>query len=277
MTGNNRLFVLIALFQVGLLVLGLLAIAGVVIIGNIERAQRAAGLTLTPTLPIIAQATPTFTPGATPSPTNTLQPAATYTKPVQDTPTPSGAETATPTPRPRENPLAAVEKNDNKIRLSLENRIGLGDLTLHYPDQLEMGESGVVILVLAVKPELASLPPVAIPSPSIKGRIEYPESGLKYSDTIDLFPVVRANLSAPGFEVYRQTRAEQHILADPEMPTIWSWILVPRKPGHQTITLRISVPFRFTDVSDPSSYEDLFASILIGRDINLTTPTPIPN
>lgn len=276
MTGNNRLFVLIALFQVGLLVLGLLAISGVVIIGSIDRAQRAAGPTLTPMLPIIAQATPTFRPAATPSPTNTLEPTATATKVVQDTPPPGENETATPTPRPRENPLAAVEVNDNKIHLSLENRIGLGDLTLHYPDQLEMGESGVVILVLAVEPQLASLPPVAIPSPSIKGRIEYPESGLKYSDTIHLFPVMRTNLSAPGFEVYRQTQAEQHILADPEMPTIWSWILVPRKPGHQSITLRVSVPFRFTHVSDPSSYEDLFASKFIVRDIHVTAPAPAP-
>jgi hypothetical protein len=140
-----------------------------------------------------------------------------------------------------------------------------------------MGESGVVILVLTVKPQLASLPPVAMPSPSIKGRIEYPESGLKYSEAIDLFPVVRANISAPGFEVYRQTQAEQHTLTDPDMPTIWSWVLVPRKPGHQTITLRISLPFRFTNVSDPSDYQDLFASVLIVRDIHITTPAPTPD
>lgn len=276
MTDNNRLFVLIVLFLVGLLVLGMLAIGGVVIIGNIDRAQRAARPTLTPMLPIVAQATPTLPPTATPSPTNTSEPTVTPTKVVQGAPTPTGDETATPTPHPGQNLLAAVEINDNVIHLSLENRVGLGDLTLHYPDQLGMGESGVVILVLAVKPQLASLPSVAIPSPSIKGRIEYPESGLKYSDTIDLFPVIRANISAPGFEVYRQAQAEQHIFADPEMLTIWSWILVPRKPGHQTITLRISVPFRFTDVSDPSSYEDLFASIFVVRDINVTAPAPTP-
>ncbi len=275
MRGDNRLFVLIVLFQVGLLVLGLLAIGGVLIIGTVDRAQRAARLAPTPSLPISVLATPTVMPTATPLPTHTLVPTVTPAQVVQGAPTPTGDET--PTPRPRENPVVAAEISDNRIHLSLENKIDFGNLTLHYPDQLDMGESGVVVLVLAVKPQLAALPSVAIPGPSIKGRIVYPESGLKYSDTMDLFPVVRANLSAPGFEVCSQAQAEQHIFADHERPRIWSWILTPRKPGRQTITLRISVPLRFTDESDPSSYEDLFASRLIVRDINVTTPTPTPN
>jgi hypothetical protein len=276
-TGRNRLFVLIVLFQIGLLALGLLAIGGVVMMDSINRAQRAARPTQKPALTAIAPATPTFTPTATPSPTSTLEFTVTPTKVMQDTPIPTRDETATPTPRPGENLLTALEIDDHKIHLSLENRINLGDLALHYPDQLEMGESSVVILVLTVKPQLASLLPVAMPSPSIKGRIEYPESGLKYSEAIDLFPVVRANISAPGFEIYRQAQAEQHILTDPDMPTIWSWVLVPRKPGHQTITLRISLPFRFTNLSDPSDHQDLFASVLIVRDIYVTTPAPKPD
>jgi hypothetical protein len=97
MAGNNRLFVLIALFLVGLLVLGLLAIGGVVIIGSINRSQQAARPTFTPTLPAIAQVTPTFPPTNTPIPTSTPLPSITPTKVVQDTPTPTGNETATPT------------------------------------------------------------------------------------------------------------------------------------------------------------------------------------
>jgi hypothetical protein len=106
MTGNNRLFVLIALFLVGLLVLGLLAIGGVVIVGNLNRAQRAARPTPTSTL-AIAQVTPTFTSTATPTATNTSQPTVTPTKVVQDTPTLTGDETATPTPTQMPTPSPA--------------------------------------------------------------------------------------------------------------------------------------------------------------------------
>ena len=63
MTGDNRLFVLISLFLVGLLVMGLLAIGGVVMVGRINRAQQTARPALTPTLqPIVQAITPTFTP-----------------------------------------------------------------------------------------------------------------------------------------------------------------------------------------------------------------------
>jgi hypothetical protein len=102
---NNRLFVLIALFLVGLLVLGLLAIGGVVIFGSINRSQQAARPTFTPTLPLIAQATPTFPPTSTPIPTNTPPPTVTPTKVVQETPTPTGLETPTLTPMPTSTPV----------------------------------------------------------------------------------------------------------------------------------------------------------------------------
>lgn len=285
MKDKNRLFVLIALFQVGLMILGLLAIAGVVVLANIDRAQRAARLTPTPATPVTTPATPTFTPTATPSPTNTSEPTATPTRVVRETlaPTadetaiaPGADETATPAPRPDENLLTAVESDDT-VLLSLENKVDLGELTLDYPDQLAMHEAGVVNLVLAVDPQLASLPPVAIPRPSIKGRIRCSESGLKYSDTVDLFPVTRATISAPDFEIYDQTHAEQHILADPDTPTIWSWIVVPGKAGLQTITLHISVAFRFTNATDPCDYHDLIESVSIERDIDVTAPTPARN
>ncbi len=88
MAGNNRMFVLIALFLVGLLVLGLVAIGGVVAFGSINRAQKAARPTATSTLPAVAKApTPTYTliPTATPAPTNTLLPTATNTPVVLPT------------------------------------------------------------------------------------------------------------------------------------------------------------------------------------------------
>jgi len=93
MAGNNKMFVLIAIFLVGLLVLGLLAIGGVVAFGSINRAQQAARPTATSTLPAVAKApTPTLIrmPSPTPIPTNTPLPTATNTPVVQATLAPEG-------------------------------------------------------------------------------------------------------------------------------------------------------------------------------------------
>jgi hypothetical protein len=121
MAGNNKLFVMIAIFLVGMLVLGLLAIGGVVIFGSINRAQQAARPTATPTLAIVRAATPTATrtPTATPLPTLTPLPTMTNTPVVQATLTPaSGAQSVgelsgqgelPPTATPTRQPPAAQE------------------------------------------------------------------------------------------------------------------------------------------------------------------------
>ncbi len=104
MAGNNKMFVLIAIFLVGLLVLGLLAIGGVVAFGSINRAPQAAQSTATSTLPAVAKApTPTLTrmPSPTPNLTNTSLPTVTNTPVVQATLAPEGdvggqAETSGP-------------------------------------------------------------------------------------------------------------------------------------------------------------------------------------
>jgi len=96
MAGNNKIFVMIAILLVGMLVLGLLAIGGVVAFGTFNRGMQAARPTATSTLPAIAQApTPTWTPTATPTPipSNTPLPTETATPVVMETPG-SGGEVA---------------------------------------------------------------------------------------------------------------------------------------------------------------------------------------
>jgi hypothetical protein len=96
MARNSKMFTMVAIFLVGMLVLGLLAIGGVVIFGSINRAQQAARPTATPTLPAVVRAptvTQTSTPTVTPMPSNTPLPTLTYTPVVLPTPTPtSGAK-----------------------------------------------------------------------------------------------------------------------------------------------------------------------------------------
>jgi len=94
MSGNNRQFVLIAVFLVGMLVLGLVAIFVVVLFG-LSKTPTTARVTATPTLAALVRA-PTFTPTplpptATPVPTNTAPPTPTNTPVIPPSATPTSA------------------------------------------------------------------------------------------------------------------------------------------------------------------------------------------
>lgn len=100
-TGQNRLFVILAISLIGLLVLGLVGIGGVFIIRqNLE--QQAVASRPTPTLvSILPNATATFTP-ASPKATNTPMPTPTNTPVVSgEQGVAAGApQNATPTSKP---------------------------------------------------------------------------------------------------------------------------------------------------------------------------------
>jgi hypothetical protein len=119
---SNKLFVMIAIFLVGMLVLALLAIGGVVIFGSINRAQQAARPTATATLAVVRAptATQTRTPTITPLSTITPLPTPTNTPVVLATMTAvPGAQNAgemsgqgeEPTPTPTSTPLRPGESS----------------------------------------------------------------------------------------------------------------------------------------------------------------------
>ena len=113
-TGQNRLFVILAISLIGLLVLGLVGIGGVFIIRqNLDK--QAVASRPTPTLvTILPNATPTFTPAAARS-TNTPMPTPTNT-PVVAGQSATGGEvagaqrnaTATPKPWPTRTPVGGA-------------------------------------------------------------------------------------------------------------------------------------------------------------------------
>ncbi len=96
--GGNRLFVILAVGLAGLIVLGLLAIGGVLVLRNIRSQQELAQITPqpTPTLAIVEQI-PTNTPAPTATATQppaTPLPTATNTPVVAPTNTPSSEDMA---------------------------------------------------------------------------------------------------------------------------------------------------------------------------------------
>ena len=99
-SGGNRLFVILAVGLAGLIVLGLLAIGGVLVLRNIRTQQELAQITPqpTPTLAVVEQV-PTNTPMPLPSPT------AVPTTPV---PTPTNTPVVAPTNTPSTEDMAAT-------------------------------------------------------------------------------------------------------------------------------------------------------------------------
>lgn len=95
--GGSRLFVILAVGLTGLIVLGLVAIAGVIILRRVNTAQNITqqALTPTPTLSVVGQLQPTNTPPPTIAPTDTPEPAT-----IEPTPTPTPVVRPTDTPEP---------------------------------------------------------------------------------------------------------------------------------------------------------------------------------
>ncbi len=100
--GGNRLFIILAVGLAGLIVLGLLAIGGVLVMRNIQGKQRVAQEVVpsaaTPTLAIVAEL-PTKMPTNTPIPT---------VAPVEPTVTPTNTPVVLPTDTPSEEAVAAA-------------------------------------------------------------------------------------------------------------------------------------------------------------------------
>lgn len=101
-SGGNRLFIILAVGLAGLIVLGLLAIGGVLVLRNIQGEQRVAQevvpVAATPTLAIVAEL-PTKMPTNTPIPT---------VAPVEPTITPTNTPVVMPTNTPSEDEVAAA-------------------------------------------------------------------------------------------------------------------------------------------------------------------------
>ena len=120
--GGNRLFIILAIGLTGLIVLGLIAIAGVVMLRRANDAQIQAQLpaTATPTISVVQ-------PSATPPPTDTPTP-------FIPTETPPPTPTTTPVVRPTETPneeqaqatavQAAIDATPTPLPVAVSDRAG---------------------------------------------------------------------------------------------------------------------------------------------------------
>ncbi len=122
----------------------------------------------------------------------------------------------------------------NTSTLSL-NSLGVGELLLTYPKEMDLQNTDLVRLSITPDGALINLLSVAVPTqnPSLPAP-------LKFTDRIDIYPIMQANLSGVGFEITPDEQPRKAILSD--RPTEWTWSLKPKQEGLHLIVVRVSIP-----------------------------------
>ena len=134
----------------------------------------------------------------------------------------------------------------NTVDLSI-NSIGVGQLSLTLPSKIILGDSGVVSLSITPDNNLAKLINITVPTQN-SNSLPQP---FQFTDTIDIYPVMSADLSSAGFEITANDQPEKVILSD--RPTEWAWTIKAKEDGNQLLLVRISIPAIIEGVEQPIS------------------------
>lgn len=134
----------------------------------------------------------------------------------------------------------------NTVDLSI-NSIGIGQLSLTMPSKINLGGSSVVSLSITPDNNLAKLIKITVPTQN-SGSLPQP---FQFTDTIDLYPIMSADLSSAGFEITANDQPEKVIFSD--RPTEWAWTIKAKEDGVQLLLVRISIPAIIEGVEQPIS------------------------
>lgn len=128
----------------------------------------------------------------------------------------------------------------NFASLSL-NSLGIGTFELETPEELDIHETSMVKLTLALDEEFASLPS----EPAADVDTDLPPEVLKFTDQIEIYPVMGAELIGSGFEISSNDSSQKVILSG--TPVVWMWSIRPKEPGTHSLTVVISIPVVIDD------------------------------
>lgn len=157
---------------------------------------------------------------------------------------------------------------NNTASLSI-SPLGIGTLQLTSPSTIKFGESSVIRLTITPDSVLANLPRVAAPTVSTNA----PEYVLEFSDRLQIYPVMIAELKGVKFEIESDNRPEKPVVST--MPVEWIWNVTPLSAGKQTLILAISIPVIVDQTRNVVSAQTL-KNIPIEIQVEIT-PTPIPS
>jgi len=154
--------------------------------------------------------------------------------------------------------------------------LGLGTLQLTSPSTIKLGESSVVRLLIIPDSAVTNLPKVTVTTVSA----ESPDYALKFSDHLQIYPVMMAELNGVNFEIQSDNHPEKPVTSS--MPVEWIWNVKPLSEGKQTLILAISVPViidRSRDMVSAQTLKNVPIEIRVevpATPVPTFTPTPLP-
>ena len=164
--------------------------------------------------------------------------------PDQEVPTPVPlTDTPEPTNTPQIEPTE-TSSEDEETAVPPEDLEPTGRLELTHPLQMVVEESGVITVEIIADPELAE---IGEHEPHITGVVRIDASyddGERafYEQTVELFPLMSAELNAPAFDVFPSGGSNVRLprVISTTLPAVWTWDIIATTPGEaQVITLNL--------------------------------------
>ena len=155
-------------------------------------------------------------------------------------PTNTPESTATPTTES----TSEGETGDEGTAVPPEELEPTGRLELTHPLAMVVEESGVITVEIIADPELATIGEY---EPHVTGVVRIDASyddgeRAYYEQTIELFPLMAAELNAPAFEVFPSGGDNVRLprVISTTLPAVWTWDIIATAPGEaQVITVNL--------------------------------------
>lgn len=170
--------------------------------------------------------------------------------------------------------VQANGKIKNTTALSL-NSLGMGKLLLEHPQSMNIHDSEVIKLSITPYTTLIQLGSITTSTYSI--ALKPP---LRFTDDIEIYPIMGAVLSGAGFDITANGESEKLIVSD--RPTEWSWTIKPKSEGRNQLVVEIFVPVKIkgTEKILSTSLKNISADITVNKSIldriNELIPVLIP-
>lgn len=123
----------------------------------------------------------------------------------------------------------------NIVDLSI-NSTGVGEVYLEFPPEMKTGDSGIVRFSIIPNNNVAK----SISTTTSTQNSSWYGDPFYFTDTIELYPVMEANLVGAGFEIIDNNSRLKDILSD--RPTEWIWSIKATHSGTQILVVQISIP-----------------------------------
>lgn len=155
-------------------------------------------------------------------------------------PTPSAAKTSAPNTAlvvQNQKVEKAAEGNRTIGDIVTDDKLGVGQMDIAYPDQIQIGESRPVALKIAPSPQLTSLKTAPAPGKAT----DLPDLVFRFSSKVDVYPVMIAELRAVNFDIDPKGQQKRIFRITGDTLT-WNWLISPRSSGQQALTLELAIP-----------------------------------